>query len=544
MMQRTWLERYPPGVPHDIEPDSYASVVAVFDDAIARFWKMPAFNSFGSALTFDDLDRHANALAAFLQNKLGVGKGDRVAVMLPNLLQYPVSILGILRAGAIVVNVNPLYTPRELLHQLNDAEASVIVIFCDATPVLAQIIADTGVQHVVVAQIGDLLTAEIPNKDPDPRLKNPITFKHTLAEGKKLSPISVAMGAEDIAFLQYTGGTTGLSKGAALTHRNIVANVLQMAVWLRPRVREGKELVITALPLYHIFALTVNCLLFVHLGGCNVLIANPRDMPGFVTALSQVRFSIMTGVNTLYNALLHTPGFADLDFSTLKLSVGGGAAIQKSVAERWRQVTGDLLLEGYGLSETSPVLCVNPVTQEEHHPGIGFPLPSTDISLRDADGDEVAEGEVGELCARGPQVMTGYWRRPDATRDAMTADGFFRTGDLARRDELGRFCIVDRKKDMILVSGFNVYPNEVEDVLAGCNAVLEAACVGIPDERSGEAVKAFIVCKPGTRFSAEEVEAYCRERLAGYKVPKHYAFVSDLPKSPVGKILRRELRDA
>jgi len=542
-MQRNWLASYPSGVPHDIDPDSHRSVVEIFDRAIARFGRAPAFNSMGSTLCYDDLDRNADALAAFLQHELGVRKGDRIAVMLPNLLQYPVSILGILRAGATVVNVNPLYTPRELLHQLNDAEVSVIVIFSAVTPALAEVAAETGVRHVVIAQLGDLLALEVPKSDPDPRLTNTVAFEYALARGAQMSPLSVTTDPEDIAFLQYTGGTTGVSKGAALTHRNIVANILQTATWLLPKAGEGEEVVITPLPLYHIFALTVNCLVFVHLGGYNVLIADPRDLPGLVKVLSGIRFSVITGVNTLYNGLLHTPGFGDLDFSTLKLTIGGGAAVQKSVAERWEQVTGGLVLEGYGLSETSPVLCVNPATQEQYQPGIGLPVPSTHVSLRNANGEEVAPGEVGELCAKGPQVMAGYWRRPDATRDAMTADGFFRTGDLAKLNKEGRFCIVDRKKDMILVSGFNVYPNEVEDVIASCTGVLEVACIGVPNEKSGEAVKVFIVRNPEAILSETELEAYCRANLAGYKVPKHYAFVSALPKSPVGKILRRELRD-
>jgi long-chain acyl-CoA synthetase len=447
-----------------------------------------------------------------------------------------------MRAGAIVANVNPLYTPRELRHQLNDTGARAIVIFANATPVLGEVLGDTPLEKVIVTQLGDLLSAGPPTAGIDERLGEVVGFNAALAAGRERKLTPVPLTGENIIFLQYTGGTTGLSKGATLTHRNLVANLMQFSATAGQAIQEGESIVITALPLYHIFALMVNCIAFMMVGARNVLITNPRDMPGFVAELKKWRFTVLTGVNTLFNGLLHTEGFGECDFSGLKLCVGGGSAVQRAVAEKWKQVTGCTLLEGYGLSETSPILTFNPIDATEFSGTIGIPVPSTEISLRDDQGNEVAIGEPGELCAKGPQVMAGYWGREEATRDVMTEDGFFRTGDIATMDERGYFRIVDRKKDMILVSGFNVFPNEIEEVLAQHEGVLEAACVGVPNEHSGEAVKAFVVAKPGVELSEQQIREHCRGRLTAYKVPKHIAFIDELPKSNVGKVLRRELR--
>lgn len=542
-MEKVWLKRYPKGVPAEIDPDRLGSLVALLEEACRKFADRPAFTSFGTTVTFAEFDSAARDFAAYLQKDLGLAKSDRVAVMLPNLLQYPVAIFGILRAGLVVTNVNPLYTPRELANQLNDAAVETIVIFSASTPALAEIVDDTSIKTAIVTKLDELLERPIPSADADARLAaKTVSFKHALARGRELSFDPVEVRGEDLAFLQYTGGTTGVSKGAMLTHRNIVANVEQVLACLSPIVEEGKEIVVTALPLYHIFALTVTCFCYIRLGGLNVLIANPRDIPALVAELSKWKFTSTAMVNTLFNGLASAPEFAKLDHSALKLCIGGGAAVQRAVAEKWKSVTGCHILEGYGLTETSPVLTLNPVDQTDFSDSIGIPMPSTDLSIRDEDGKEVPVGEAGELCAKGPQVMAGYWKREEATREVMTADGYFRTGDVATVDVRGFFRIVDRKKDMILVSGFNVYPNEVEAVVQHCDGVLENACIGVPDEKTGEAAKLFVVKQKQADLTEEKLRDYCRSELAGYKVPKYVEFIDELPKSNVGKILRRELR--
>ncbi len=543
MTNKPWLDLYQAGVPHEIDADSYPSVWAMSAEAIAKHGDAPAFSNFGADLSFADIDRLSKNLAAYLQGELGLKKGDRIAIMSPNIMAFPVVMFANMRAGLVQVNVNPLYTPRELQHQLNDADTDTIVIFSGSTPVLAEIIADTPIKNIIVADLGDCGNSALPSPPRDERLSGVVTFLDALEAGEKLSFTPVNISGDDLLYLQYTGGTTGLSKGAALTHRNLVANILQFHALLGDRVREGEEVVITALPLYHIFALMVNCLTFFSKGGRNVLITNPRDMPAFVAELGNWKFSVITGVNTLFNGLLHTPGFADLDFSALSLAGGGGTAIQEAISNKWREVTGLHITEGYGLSETSPVVTFNMPGGDEFTATIGVPVPSTDVILLDDDGMGVATGEPGELCVKGPQVMVGYWRKEAETADVTTAGGYFRTGDVAILTEEGRFKIVDRKKDMILVSGFNVYPNEIEAVAANMDGVLEAACIGIPDERTDEAVKLFVVKMPEAQVSGDDVIAFCRKNLTAYKVPRQIAFIDELPKSPVGKILRRELRD-
>lgn len=554
-MEKIWLKRYPQGVPAEINPDNYTSLVDVFDECCSKFRDRPAFTNMGSVLTYQDIDTRSRAFAAYLQQTLGLKKGERVAIMMPNLLQYPIALWGILRAGLVVVNVNPLYTPRELEHQLKDAGASTLLIIANFASVLAEVIDNTPVKNVIVTEVGDLIPGfkgaltnfvvkRIKKMVPSYQLPNALSFKKVLAEGATQSLSPVPLTNHDLAFLQYTGGTTGVAKGAMLTHRNMIANMEQVSAWLGPEVNEGQEVLITALPLYHIFCLTANCLCFMKFGGLNVLITNPRDIPGFVKELSKWKFSVITGVNTLFNALVNNEDFHNLDFSALKMSVGGGMAVQQAVADRWQQVTGTHLLEGYGLTESSPVVCINPTDLSEYSGSIGLPVPSTELSFRDENGETVLMGEAGEICIKGPQVMLGYWQRPDETTKTLTEDGWLRTGDIATIDEQGFVRIIDRKKDMILVSGFNVFPNEVENVVALCDGVLEAACIGVPDEKSGEAVKVFIVPKEGASLTVEVVKDFCRKNLTGYKVPKFIEFRTDLPKSNVGKILRRELRDA
>jgi long-chain acyl-CoA synthetase len=549
---RVWLKEYPQGVPADIDAGTYASVADLVEKSCARYRDAPAFENLGVTLTYADIDRLSQDFASYLQHALGLNRGDRVAVMMPNVLQYPVAIFGILRAGMIVVNVNPLYTPRELEHQLNDSGARAIVIVENFCATLQAVKARTRVEHVITTQLADLapwpksLIANLVVKRvrklvPPWDLPGATPLRTALARGRAQAMTRVALGPDDVAFLQYTGGTTGLSKGATLSHGNIVANVVQNRTFLAPKLEEGTELIITALPLYHIFALTVNCLLVFALGGKNVLITNPRDMPGFVRELGRHRFTIFTGVNTLFNGLMATPGFEALDFSALKIVIGGGAAVQQAVAERWQEITGKGLCEGYGLSETSPTVSVSPIDKPQWNGTIGIPLPSTYVSIRDDDGREVAVGQPGELCVKGPQVMRGYWEKPEENARAFTADGWFKTGDVALMTEQGYFKIVDRKKDMILVSGFNVYPNEIEGVVAQCPGVLECACVGVPDDKTGEAVKVFAV-KKDPALTEEKVRAHCRANLTAYKVPKAIAFIDAIPKTNVGKILRKELR--
>ena len=549
---RIWLHEYPKGVPADIDPGAYASVVDLIERSCERFRDRPAFENLGVTLTYGDLDRLSRDFASYLQHVIGLNKGDRVAVMMPNVLQYPVAIFGILRAGMIVVNVNPLYTPRELEHQLDDSGARAIVIVENFCTTLQQALPKTRIEHVVTTQLGDLapfpkgwitnfVVKRVRKLVPPWSLPHAVPLRTALARGRGQPYTRQVLTARDVAFLQYTGGTTGLSKGATLLHGNIVANVLQNRAFMGPFLQEGGEVILTALPLYHIFALTVNCLLITALGGKSVLITNPRDLPALVQELGRQRYTIITGVNTLFNGLLNTPGFEALDFSSLKIVIGGGAAVQQAVAERWRKVTGKALSEGYGLSETSPTVSVSPLDKPDWNGTIGVPLPSTHVSIRDDEGHEVPPGTPGELCVKGPQVMQGYWEKPEENRKAFTRDGYFKTGDVALMTEKGYFRIVDRKKDMVLVSGFNVFPNEVEGVIAQCPGVLESAVVGVPDDKTGEAVKAFIV-KKDPSLTEPQVREHCRANLTAYKVPKHYAFIDALPKTNVGKILRKELR--
>ncbi|MBH5387600.1 long-chain fatty acid--CoA ligase [Bradyrhizobium diversitatis] len=554
-MERIWLKQYPPGVPADIEPTQYASLVDLLEESFTKFADRKAFICMDKSISYRDLDQMSVALAAYLQGR-GLQRGARVAIMMPNVLQYPVATAAVLRAGYAVVNVNPLYTPRELEHQLKDSGAEAIIVLENFAHTVEQVIAKTQVKHVIVASMGDLLgfkgiivnlvVRRVKKMVPAWSLPGAVAFNDALSAGRGMTFNKPKISPGDVAFLQYTGGTTGVSKGATLLHRNIVANVLQNDAWLQPALAAPPHvdqlMIVCALPLYHIFALTACYLLAVRAGGCNLLIPNPRDIPGFIKELAKYQVNTFPAVNTLYNALMNHPDFKKLDFSKLKISNGGGMAVQRPVADQWKNITGCSIAEGYGLSETSPVLTCNPPTATEFTGSIGIPVPSTYISIRDDDGNEVPLGQAGEICAKGPQVMSGYWNRPEETAKVMTADGYFRTGDIGVMDEKGYIKIVDRKKDMILVSGFNVYPNEIEEVIASHPGVLECAVIGIPDSKSGEAVKAFVVRKD-PNLTAEAVIAFCHEQLTGYKVPKHIEFRTDLPKTNVGKILRRQLRD-
>ncbi|MGD8162549.1 long-chain-fatty-acid--CoA ligase FadD [Pantoea sp. FN0307] len=551
-MNKVWLNRYPADVPAEINADRYTSLIDLFEQASQRYADRPAFINMGQAMSFRKLEQRSRAFAAYLQQTLGLSKGDRVAIMMPNLLQYPIALFGILRAGMVVVNVNPLYTPRELEHQLNDSGAKAIVIVSNFAHTLEKVVAKTSVRHVILTRLGDQLSPAkatlvnfvvkyIKRLVPKYNLPDAVSFRSVLQQGAQLDYFRPELQNDDLAFLQYTGGTTGVAKGAMLTHRNMQANLEQTKATYGSLLRDGKELVVTALPLYHIFALTVNCLLFIELGGQNLLITNPRDIPGFIKELSKYPFTAITGVNTLFNALLNDKNFQQLDFSTLRLSAGGGMSVQKAVAERWEKLTGHYLLEGYGLTECSPLVSVNPYDITCHNGSIGLPVPSTEIKLVNDNGVEVGTGEPGELCIKGPQVMTGYWQRPDAT-DEVLKEGWLYSGDIVTVDEEGFLRIVDRKKDMILVSGFNVYPNEIEDVVMQHPKVREAAAIGVPSELSGEAVKICIV-KKDPSLTKDELIAHCRRHLTGYKVPKIVEFREELPKTNVGKILRRALRD-
>ena len=541
-MSKPWFEHYEHWVPQEIDPDCYANVVDMLLESGEQYADKVAFSSFGGKRTYAEVMELSRCFAAYLQKELGVRKGDRIALMSPNMMAFPVAMFGILRAGAVQVNVNPQYTARELRHQLNDADAETIVVFSGSTDTLAEVVAATGVKNVIVANLGDLIDHDVPSPPINPALAEATLFLDAIEAGRKLTLDAVDIQGDDLIFLQYTGGTTGLSKGAMLSHRNLVANISQFESFAGDYIAHGKDVVITAIPMYHIFALMVNTLSYFRFGGTNVLITNPRKMAAFVEEWSKWKVTIFTGVNTLYNGLLHTPGFADLDFSSLGFSVGGGSAIQKAVSDKWKAVTGKHIKEGYGLSETSPLVSVNPFSMTGFKSSIGVPIPSTDISLRDDDGNVVAEGERGELCVKGPQVMKGYWRNETATAEAMTDDGYFKTGDVAVMDDSGYFRIVDRKKDMILVSGFNVFPNEIEAEIATMPGVLECACVGVPHDKTGEAAKVFVVRTDDT-LTAESVREHCRNTLTGYKVPAHVVFIEELPKSTVGKVLRRELRD-
>ncbi|MCP1436600.1 long-chain acyl-CoA synthetase [Erwinia persicina] len=552
-MNKVWLNRYPADVPAEIDADRYPSLIDLFEHAANRYADRPAFMNMGQAMTYRKLEERSRAFAAYLQQGLGLKKGDRVALMMPNLLQYPIALFGVLRAGMIVVNVNPLYTPRELEHQLNDSGASAIVIVSNFAHTLEKVVAKTQLKHVILTRLGDQLSPAkgtlvnfvvryIKRMVPKYHLPGAISFRRVLQEGYRMQYVRPAIVNDDLAFLQYTGGTTGVAKGAMLTHRNMQANLEQTKATYGSLLKAGEETVVTALPLYHIFALTVNCLLFIDLGGANLLITNPRDIPGLVKELAKNRFTAITGVNTLFNALLNDKDFQQLDFSSLSLSAGGGMAVQKAVAERWEKLTGHYLLEGYGLTECSPLVSVNPYDIRYHSGSIGLPVPSTDIRIVDGEGNEVAPGEPGELCIKGPQVMPGYWNHPQATGEVLK-NGWLHSGDIVTVDAEGFIRIVDRKKDMILVSGFNVYPNEIEDVAMLHPKVREAAAVGVPDAVAGETVKICVVKKDAS-LTKEELIAHCKKHLTGYKIPKIVEFRDELPKTNVGKILRRELRDA
>ncbi|HXE85843.1 MAG TPA: long-chain-fatty-acid--CoA ligase [Hyphomicrobiaceae bacterium] len=555
-MDRIWLKNYPAGVPADIDPSRYSSLVEMCEESFAKYRDSHAYLSMDKTLTYGQLDRLSAAFAAWLQSR-GLVRGDRVAVMMPNLLQYPVAVFGILRAGCVVVNVNPLYTPRELEHQLKDSGAKAIVIVENFARTLEQVLPRARVQHIVLASMGDMLgfpkgpivnlvVRKVKKMVPAFSLPGAVKFNHAVAAGRGLPLKKPAIGPDDVAFLQYTGGTTGVSKGATLTNRNVVANVLQNEAWLQPAFDKGgrpeRFTIVTALPLYHIFALTVCALLGMRVGGRCLLIVNPRDIPAVIKELSKHEFHMLPAVNTLYNALLNHPDFGKINFKGLRAANGGGMAVQRAVAERFVGLTGCPIIEGYGLSETSPVLTCNPATSAEYTGTIGLPVPSTEISIRDEEGRELALGEAGEICARGPQVMAGYWQRPDETAKVMTADGFFRTGDIGVMNAEGHIKIVDRKKDMVLVSGFNVYPNEVEDVVASHPGVLECAVVGVPDDQSGEAVVLF-VAKKDPSLTAQALKDFCAQQLTAYKRPRYVIFRKELPKTNVGKVLRRELRD-
>ncbi|MEP7327702.1 MAG: long-chain-fatty-acid--CoA ligase [Betaproteobacteria bacterium] len=551
-MEKIWLKQYPKGVPEEIDINEYASVCEIFDESVAKYPTRPAFTCMGKSLTFGELDTLSSAYGAWLQS-IGCKKGTRVALMMPNILQYPVALFGTLRAGCTVVNVNPLYTPRELEHQLSDSGAEVLVCVENFADTVAAVIGKTKVRQVVVTSIGELLgfkgiivdfaLRHVKKMIPAFSLPGSIRFSDALAAGQRRSLERVPQDHNDIAFLQYTGGTTGVAKGAMLLNRNIVANVLQARAWLRPfLLPDRREIIITPLPLYHIFSLTANCLVFMTLGAENVLIPNPRDIPGFVKEMGKYKFTAFTGVNTLFNALVNNAEFGKLDFTSLQMALGGGMAVQEAVAKKWKEITGVPLIEAYGLTETSPAATINPLDLAEFNGSIGLPISSTELTLRDDAGNTVDLGMPGEICIRGPQVMAGYWHRQDETDKVIDKDGWFATGDIGVMDDRGFFRIVDRKKDMILVSGFNVYPNEIEGVVAAHPGVLECAAVGIPDAKSGEAVRLFVV-KKDPALTADDVLKYCREHLTNYKCPREVEFRADLPKSNVGKILRRELRD-
>lgn len=552
-MEKPWLKNYQSGVPHEINPEIYGSIPELLEESFSKFGTKGAFHNMGKTLTYSDMDLLSKKFASYLQNTLKLNRGDRVAIMMPNILQYPVALFGILRAGMVCVNVNPLYTARELEHQLKDSGARAIIIFENSASVLAEVISKTPLEHILITQIGDMLKfpkslivnfviKHVKKMVPKWQIKSAIPFLKALDEGDENTFKKVEIKNSELAFLQYTGGTTGVSKGAELTHRNIVANLSQAKAWISPITKEGEEIVITPLPLYHIFSLTANCFTFSTLGGLNILITNPRDIPGFIKELKKHKFTAFTGVNTLFNGLLNNADFSTIDFSTLKLTLGGGMAVQKAVAQKWKTVTNTPLIEAYGLTETSPAACINPMDLKDYNGNIGLPISSTEVCIKDDEENTLAIGDIGEICIKGPQVMSGYWNKPEETAKVMTKDGYFKSGDIGIMDEKGFFKIVDRKKDMILVSGFNVYPNEIEDVMVGHPKVFECAAIGIPDAKSGEAVKIFVV-KGDKSLTEEELREYAKANLTGYKVPKSYEFRTELPKSNVGKILRKDLRN-
>ncbi|PKI16600.1 AMP-binding protein [Colwellia sp. 12G3] len=546
-MTKPWFTNYPENVAHEVDLNRHTSLLDLFHQTIAKYKQQSAYSNFGAELTFEQVDELSRDFAAFLQSKLNIVKGERIALMCPNTLCFPVAMWGIVRAGGVQVNVNPMYTARELAHQLNDAQVDTIIIFSPSTKILADIIDDTGVKNVITVNLDDLINKGLPCAPVDERLTETISFTDALAQGEKIELSEPTLCQDDLLFLQYTGGTTGLSKGAMLSHGNLIANILQYQEFAKAHIDYGNDVVITAIPMYHIFALMANTLSYFYFGANNVLVTNPRDMASFVEVWKNTPATMFTGVNTLFNGLLHTPGFDQVDFSSLKLCIGGGAAVQQAVAEKWQQVTGVKLNEGYGLSETSPILTLNfgSTDDSEEVAGIGVPMPNTDISIRDDMGNIVAQGQAGELCAKGPQVMSGYWNNAAATAECMTHDGYFKTGDIALLDDKGFFHIVDRKKDMINVSGFNVYPNEIEAEIANMPGILESACIGVEDDKTGEAVKLFVVTEKESaelKITEQDVIEFCRQGLTGYKVPKQVIFIDEIPKSSVGKLLRRELR--
>ena len=552
-MEKIWLQSYEAGVPAEIDISRYESIISVFEESVQKYGAQTAFENMGKSLSYAELGRQAQQFASFLQNTLKLPRGERVAVMLPNVLQYPIAIFGILQAGLVVVNTNPLYTPRELEHQLNDSGATTIIVLENFANTLELVLPKTQIKNVIVATIGDMFGAlkgalmnfvirKIKKMVPDYRIAGAIPFKQAMAQGAAQAFVPVALERGDTAFLQYTGGTTGVAKGAVLSHGNICANMMQGAEWIQNQLTPGKEVVTAALPLYHVFALTVNLMIFMQAGARILLITNPRDMKSFIGDLKKHKISVFIGVNTLFNAMVNRPDFAEVDFSGLKLTLGGGMATQKAVAEKWKNITGTPIVEAYGLTEASPGVCCNPLNIPAYTGSIGLPVPSTEVELRDADGKLVAQGMPGEMWVKGPQVMQGYWQRPQDTAKTIDARGFLETGDIAVMDEKGWFKLVDRKKDLIVVSGFNVYPNEIEEVVAHHAKVLEVACIGVASEKTGEALKLFVVKKDAS-LTREELIAYCRQELTAYKVPKDIEFRDELPKSNVGKILRRELRE-
>ena len=552
-MEKTWLQSYEAGVPAEIDISRYESIISVFEESVQKYGAQTAFENMGKSLSYAELAQQAQQFASFLQNTLKLPRGERVAVMLPNVLQYPIAIFGILQAGLVVVNTNPLYTPRELEHQLNDSGATTIIVLENFANTLELVLPKTQIKNVIVATIGDMFGAlkgalmnfvirKIKKMVPDYRIAGAIPFKQAMAQGAAQAFVPVALERGDTAFLQYTGGTTGVAKGAVLSHGNICANMMQGAEWIQNQLTPGKEVVTAALPLYHVFALTVNLMIFMQAGARILLITNPRDMKSFIGDLKKHKISVFIGVNTLFNAMVNRPDFAEVDFSGLKLTLGGGMATQKAVAEKWKNITGTPIVEAYGLTEASPGVCCNPLNIPAYTGSIGLPVPSTEVELRDADGKLVAQGMPGEMWVKGPQVMQGYWQRPQDTAKTIDARGFLETGDIAVMDEKGWFKLVDRKKDLIVVSGFNVYPNEIEEVVAHHAKVLEVACIGVASEKTGEALKLFVVKKDAS-LTREELIAYCRQELTAYKVPKDIEFRDELPKSNVGKILRRELRE-
>ena len=551
-MEKLWLKSYEQGVSPEIDISQYSSISDVFRQSVEKFADKPAFQNMGKTLTYAEVGKLATDFASYLQNVLELPRGERVAIMMPNVLQYPIALFGILQAGLVAVNTNPLYTPRELEHQLKDSGATTIVVLENFANTLELVLPRTQIKHVIVASVGEMfgmikgalmnfVIRKVKKMVPEYRIPNTVTFQTALKQGAENTFKPVELTRDDTALLQYTGGTTGVAKGAVLSHGNICANMLQAKEWIRNSLREGEETVIAALPLYHIFALTVNLMIFANNGSKIILITNPRDMKGFIGELKKEPISVFIGVNTLFNAMVNRPDFAEVDFSRLKLTLGGGMATQKAVAEKWKKITGTPIVEAYGLTEASPGVCCNPLNIEAYSGGIGLPVPSTEVELRDADGKEVPIGQPGELWVRGPQVMKGYWNRPEETAKAIDARGFLETGDIAVMDEKGWLKLVDRKKDLIVVSGFNVYPNEIEEVVASNDKVLEVACIGVASEKTGEAIKVFVVRKDPS-LTKEELIDFCRKELTAYKVPKDIEFRDELPKSNVGKILRRELR--